>query len=87
MTEAEQASTIQAPLSVDDAVSTLETALTELEGVGNLLDALSGCAFKIEASALNPVVDVFAGIRERADAAFKVLFPVLLDAVRDRKAA
>lgn len=87
MTEADRTATTETPAPVKDALWELEDALTAFEGLGRLLITLSCHKGDVEASALNPVASYFEHERARADAAFKVLFPVMLDALEKAKAA
>lgn len=86
MSEAQQASTTTLTWPLDDALHELENALTKMESIGALLDALSK-AREFEGKALYAVVDAFEDTRGRADDALKVLFPVLCAAVRAENAS
>ncbi len=70
--------TSTSPTTVAEARHALECALSDMEGISDLLAALSACSAMIHAPALNPVEDAFNAIRKRADDAFAVLFPALL---------
>ena len=77
MSKAQHASST-APADLAEARHALESALSEMEGISDLLAALAACSAMIHAPALGPVESAFMALRQRADAAFATLFPVLL---------
>lgn len=78
MSEAQQVSTTS-PADLAEARHALESALSEMEGISDLLAALAACSAMIHAPALGPVEAAFTALRQQADAAFATLFPALLE--------
>lgn len=78
MSEADRVPTISAA-DLAEARHALESALSEMEGISDLLAALAACSAMIHAPALGPVESAFTALRQRADAAFTTLFPALLE--------
>jgi hypothetical protein len=74
-------------MSPEEAGKALETTMTELGAVVQLVHALAGCAFSLEPEALYPVRDMLRSIFERADAASDAAQPFLLAAEAGRRGA
>lgn len=86
MSEAGRVSTTSAN-DLAEARHALESALSEMQGIGDLLSALAASGAMIHAPAIGPVELAFTTLWQRADQAFNVLFPTLLELGRLEKPA
>jgi hypothetical protein len=74
-------------MSPGDASRALETALTDLQSITHLVDALACCSLQFDPSALHPVDVALEAVLARANPAAAVALPILQAAEAGRRGA